>query len=135
MKTREYLDQIDACFLEYEDLQRRHLALLKSENLPDVALMTIEREKVFCALKNSLNDFVQSAAGQTATDYLSELKQFEIRLNSIMQLDDKITNEIIKYKSELKTNLNRVRKGQVAMNGYKGTVKRSQRPHVLSMNR
>lgn len=126
---------IEDSFKNYEKIQSLHLKILRSNSVPDLELMTIEREKLFLILKNSLDDMMENAGLNHGTDCVDELGKYENRLNLIMKLDDEISIEIKKYQKELKGHLNRMKKGKDAMNGYKNAGGSTSKPYVLSMNR
>lgn len=127
--------KIENSFNEYENLQAQHLEILKSDQIPDLEGMNNERNEVFRLLKASLEIAMGSAVqdrGKKNSIHL--LKKYEIRLNRIIQLDDKISIEIKKYQDLLKSSLNRIKKGKNAMNGYKKAGVNPSNPCVLSMN-
>lgn len=127
-------NRLDDSFIHYEQLQARHLDMMNSNTLPDLELMTKERNASFMNLKQAL-DIIMETAGIQKTG-ISVLTQYEKRLVSMMALDEKITIEIEKHRDLLKINLNRMKKGMTAMSGYKNAgIKRSESPCVLSMNR
>ncbi|MBU1340938.1 MAG: hypothetical protein KKE44_00310 [Proteobacteria bacterium] len=135
MEIKQDTSNIENCFSRYEELQVRHLAVMESENLPDLDLMTRERETVFHLLKTALESFMETAGTQYGTDSLSVLSRYEDRLASMMKLDDKIAIEIKRHRDSLKVNLNLMKKGKAAMNGYRRAGTNSKNPRVLSMNR
>lgn len=131
----QHFDRIESCFGKYETLQLAHYEALKVEDMPDIALMTRQRQEAFHSLEESLDLFMATAGSTLGKESVPLLSRFEGRLNKLMALDDKITNEIQRHKAQLKNNLNRVRKGQVAMKGYGTAGITPQKTHVLSMNR
>ncbi len=126
---------IEECFDHYEKIQLQHLHILQSNTVPDLNLMTRDREKIFQILKTNLETMMENAGLTHRTDSISDLGKYENRLNAIMKLDEAISIEIKKYRDTLKTNLNRMKKGKAAMNGYRMAGTTSPNPHVLSMNR
>ena len=135
MNLTQKTSSLEDCFRNYEKIQVQHLNFMKSEDLPDLSLMTEERTKAFQLLKTTLDSFIQNAGTHYGSDSLSILNGYESRLSLMMKLDEDISGEIQKYRNSLKTNLNRMKKGKMAMTGYKNSAKNSQSPRVLSMNR
>ena len=134
MKNHQQIS-LDEHFDNYENLQVNHLDILKSDTSPDLEQMTKERNIIFEVLKTTLESFIGNAGTQHGKDSLSILSQYETRLAVLMKLDDDISDEIKKYRTLLKINLNHMKKGKAAMNGYKKTGTNSPNPRVLSMNR
>ncbi|MFH2093686.1 MAG: hypothetical protein ABIJ31_15105 [Pseudomonadota bacterium] len=133
MKSQQQIS-LDKCFDNYETVQVHHLDMLKSDQTPDLEQMTKERNTVFQFLKTTLESFVTKTGMQHGDESLSILSGYETRLATLMELDGQISNEIKKYKDFLKINLNHMKKGKTAMNGYKSTGTISPKPRVLSMN-
>ncbi|NOX34967.1 MAG: hypothetical protein GXP56_14775 [Deltaproteobacteria bacterium] len=97
--------------------------------------MTEERTNAFQMLKTALESFMENAGMHCGTGSIPEISRYEGRLESIMELDEKIRIEITRHSNCLKTSLNRMKKGKVAMNGYRNIRINSQSPRVLSMTR
>ncbi len=134
METINTEKNLDNSFIHYEQIQVRHLDIMKSEALPDLELMTKERNASFLNLKQCLDGYVKTAG--TKKNGISVLAQYEERLVTMMALDEKITKAIEKHRDLLKINLNLMKKGMTAMSGYKKAgISKSGDPCVISMNR
>ncbi len=135
MTVKELISNLENSFHQYETVQIRHLDNFKNDDQPDLGLMTKERADAFKILKSAIENFTNTAGTQYGEKSISDLNKYEDRLSLMMELDDKIAIEIKKYRENLKSNLDRVKKGKVAMTGYRNAGSNSQNPRVLSMNR
>lgn len=135
MNTRQNNLIIEDSFNNYEKIQNHHLEILRSDCIPDLELMTVEREKLFLILKNNLENMMKNAGLNHGTDCVDMLSRYEDKLNLIRKLDDEISIEIKKYRDILKTDLNRMKQGKTAMSGYMNANGNVSNPCVLSMNR
>ena len=128
-------EQVEHHLKAYEDMQQRHLHLLTTTQLPDLASMSQERDQIFSALQNSIQADMDTA-GQSPdrSQALSRLKGYEDRLNRISHLDAEIRSAIQDHKTRLKRHLDRMKHGKTAMKGY-GQLGNGFSPYVVSMNR
>ncbi|MCK5100868.1 MAG: hypothetical protein KAR45_22355 [Desulfobacteraceae bacterium] len=119
MDTEQYKQKLELCFTEYEELQILHLDVMKTEPMPDIAAMTNDRDKVFDRLKQNIDDFIGNAGSHGGTDSLPVLAEFEERLTSIMNVNEKLSKAIEEYREDLKTNLAKMKQSKAALRGYK----------------
>lgn len=134
MKTTYEEKKIETSFIDYEQTQVRHLDMMNSDALPDLELMTRERDASFLVLKQALDGYMKTAG--TQKNGILILTRYENRLVSMMALDEKIAMAIEKHRDLLKINLNRMKKGMTAMSGYKKAgISKPGTPCVVSMNR
>lgn len=129
--------KINDCIKDYEALQARHLHTMVSDDFPDVEQMSSERKEVFDILKASLETYISGPISNQSSekDKLRTLSEYQDKVSDIMILDEKLAVEIKKHKARLKDQLNNMKKGKMAINGYKNIHNSDQRPRVLSMNR
>ncbi len=135
MNIEQHKLSVKQCFKNYEDVQKSHIKMLENDKTPDINSMARSRENAFLNLKTALDKLVEYVELVNDTKSLPALREFESRVVSIMNIDKKIGTRIKKYKKELKTNLNQIKKGKMVMNGYRHAGLNQNRPHVLSMNR
>ena len=130
-----YQDKIDDCFAGYEALQERHLALLKDPTISDISEITAERKAASASLQRALDEFMGQAGSLGKEKSIEMLTDIKTRLDQILKLDEVIAIEVEKHRDQLKTNLNRLKKGKAAMQGYRpaGAVKGG--PRVFSISR
>ena len=127
---------LEESFKNYEAIQARHLEAMQSSLPPDLVQMTKERTRAFQILKNHLKTTMTATGDESGAGDIRELNRYKNWIDSIMQLDEKISDEIKKYKETLKASMHRIKQGKTAMNGYLGgTTTLSPSPSVLSMNR
>ena len=119
----------------YEDLQDRHLTLLKSELLPDLPQMTRERRSASNDLKTAINDFIATAESSDEPENISTLNQLKQRLGLILKVDETIGVEIQKHKILLEKSMGQLKHGKKALQGYRPTGLSTNRPRVLSISR
>ena len=121
----------------YEDLQDRHLTLLKAQNLPDLSEMTRERRSASTKLKTAINEFIDTAGASDKPGNITSLNQLKKRLGLILRVDETIGGEIQKHKSLLEKSMNQLKHGKKALQGYRptGSLSQSNRPRVLSISR
>ena len=86
---------------EYENLQNRHLELLKTEQLPDLAQMTIERRSASEKLKNAINEFIRTTGVSKSPSDAHNMKKLKQRLGLILKVDENIGVEIQRHKNQL----------------------------------
>lgn len=134
MTTAQNTAYIEKCFKEYQTLQVEHLELLSGDSMPDLALMTRNRDRTFSQLTMALEKFIGHVQQIQSTESLPVLKEFETKFVSIVNLDDQIRDKIVAVKKNLMADLSRIQKGKTAMTGYRTPGARQNRPHVLSMN-
>lgn len=134
MNTEQHKLSVKQRFKEYEAIQETHIRILDGDRTPDINLMNQDRKNAFLNLKLALEKFMQYAESVNDTNSVPALKKFESRVGSIMSLDNKIETRIKKYRKELNTNLNHIKKGKMVLNGYRHAGTSQNRPHVLSMN-
>ena len=134
MKNQE-IDHIHQRFEAYEDLQSRHLDLLRTNELPDLGQMTLERKTASDDLQLALNKFTENAGLFGGQDNLNVLTRFEARLGSILELDETIGFEIERHRDWLKKELNQLKLGKKAMQGYRPADTPRNKPRVISISR
>ena len=135
MNKEAHIDNIRKRFQAYEDLQESHLNLLRTEQLPNLSKMTMERKIASDELQEALNGFMENAGLLHGGSSLNVLNRFETRLGTILKVDDSIAVEIEKHRNELKKTLNRLKHGNKAMQGYRPADTPRNKPRVLSINR
>ncbi|MCG8685538.1 MAG: hypothetical protein MI892_11725 [Desulfobacterales bacterium] len=135
MNKEAHIDNIRKRFQDYEDLQESHLNLLRTEQLPDLSKMTMERKIASDELQKALNGFMENAGLLHGGSSLNVLNRFENRLGTLLKVDDSIAVEIEKHRDELKKSLNRLKHGNKAMQGYRPADTHRNKPRVLSINR
>ncbi len=135
MNKEAHINNIRKRFQAYEDLQESHLNLLRTEQLPNLSKMTMERKIASDELQEALNGFMENAGLLHGGSSLNVLNRFETRLGTILKVDDSIAVEIEKHRDELKKTLNRLKHGNKAMQGYRPADTPRNKPRVLSINR
>ncbi len=119
MNIEQYKQKLELCFTEYEEIQTLHLKVMREEPMPDIALMTEERDKVFARLKKNIDGSIANAGSNGGKETVSVLAGFEARLASIMDVSEELSRAIQGYQDNLKTNLAKMQIGKAAMHGYK----------------
>ena len=122
-------------FRAYEDLQSSHLNMLKTQEMPDLGLMTRERKRASDSLQEALNGFTDNAAFIGGQKGLTVLTMFEARLGSILKLDGTIALEVKKHRDRLKKNMSQLKKGKTAIQGYRPADPPRNKPRVISISR
>lgn len=136
MTTQKRIQQINHNFTVYETLQKDHIRIMQTRELPDLEAMTAERNAAFLTLKKSLDDFMETLTVTAEDDHITaQLTSFENRIQSVAGLDEILTNEVHKYKDRLKTHLNQLKQGRKALSGYRPDNPDAKKPHVFSMIR
>ena len=133
MAPSQQKTEIEQKFEVYENLQKRHLEIMKRKELPDLKVMTLERKQASDQLQASLNDFMENAG--SIKNSIALLSRFESRLNAIMTLDERIATEIEKHRDSMKNHLNQMKQGKNAMQGYKSAGKSPEHPRVFNISR
>ncbi|MCG8565341.1 MAG: flagellar protein FliT [Desulfobacterales bacterium] len=126
--------KVDTHIQEYEAMQLRHLSVMETQDLPDLATLTRERESRFAPLQANLQALLDNAGLAGDKGMVSVLQAYEDRLQRISELDAKIETAIKKHKEELQRLMNRMKHGKKAIKGYGGLGTPSS-PRVVSMNR
>jgi len=117
---------------DYEDLQNRHLELLKAEQLPDLAQMTIERRGASEKLKSAINEFISTTGQSEFTSDAHQMATIKERLGLILKVDETIAVEIQRHKSQLEKSLKSLKHGKTTLENYR----RSQgSPRLISISR
>ena len=117
---------------EYENLQNRHLDLLKEELLPDLAQMTIERRGASEKLKSAINEFI-SPTGQPKFSYdAHEMTTLKQRLGLILKVDETIGGEIQRHKNQLEKSLKSLKHGKTTLESYRSS---KGSPSLISISR
>lgn len=131
------MKQLETCLDEYQDMQQRHLELLGDTNQPDINALQLERKKLFFQLTLALEETLSQVKNQhTDSTKDTMMENWHSRLDSITALDDRIKNEIMILKGDLKSRLIRMKRGKQALSGYKNAnCNTINKPHVFSMNR
>jgi len=119
MGAKKHKQELELCFTVYENLQNLHLDVMENEPMPDIARMTEERDNAFAKLKQKLNSFVQNAGSNGGLENVPVLSEYETRLTSIMDVSEKLSKAILKYRGNLKTDLEKMQQSKAAMRGYK----------------
>jgi len=119
MEPDLYKQELELCFIEFENLQVQHIDIMKNESMPDIAAMTQKRDDAFIRLKNNLDRFVKNAGSHDKADSLSDLRKYEIRLASIMDVSQELSKVTLEYKDKLTAGLAKIQQGKAAMQGYK----------------
>jgi len=109
---------LERCLSEYENLQALHIDIMQKESMPDLAAMTLERDKAFIKLKQNLDSFVKKAGSEGAGS-LPDLAEYETRLTSIMDVSQELSRVTQEYKDKLTAGLAKIQQGKAAMQGYK----------------
>ncbi len=127
--------KIEKNLIAYEELQGLHLGILEKDEFPDIETMTQQRNETFACLKTSLDELLSNAGALDEEKSIAILKRFESKIASIMACDDKLATQIKKHQTNIKNNLNHMKQGKAALQGYGSAGKNPRRPSVLSMNR
>ncbi|MGD9823518.1 hypothetical protein [Desulfobacter sp.] len=117
---------------EYENLQNRHLDLLRAEQLPDLAQMTIERRSASEKLKNAINEFISIAGQSESLSDVQKLKELKQRLGLILRVDETIGVEIQRHKNQLEKSLKHLKCGKTTLESYRPS---KDRPRLISISR
>ena len=136
MDLSQHEQEIEQRFLYYESLQARHLDLMKNVNLPDVKTLTQERKQASDDLQATLNRFMGNAGSLGQSKSLPLLSKFESRLNTIMELDERIASEIERHRGVMKKELNQMKQGKKVIEGYGSAASPPKnQPRVFSISR
>ncbi|WP_027359292.1 flagellar protein FliT [Desulforegula conservatrix] len=117
MKIQTLNDVIDA----FEKLQIKHEALIKggiesirdkTNDVPDLDIMTDDREQAFRNLQNAFGDM---AVVEGDLEGLEGLRQ---RLSRVLEREDVIKKRVEEYRAGLKESLDRMNHGKKALKGY-----------------
>nr|WP_319494923.1 hypothetical protein [uncultured Desulfobacter sp.] len=125
-------DHISTQCREYEDLQNRHLDLLKAEMLPDIARMTIERRGVSENLKSAIHEFIRTANPSEVLSDAERMTTLKQRLGLILKVDETIGVEIQRHKSQLEKSLKSLKHGKTTLESYRSS---KNSPRLISINR
>jgi len=117
---------------EYENLQNRHLDLLKAEQLPDLAQMTIERRGASEKLKNAINEFISTTDQSKFSFDAHKMETLKQRLGLILKVDETIGVEIQRHKTQLEKSLKYLKHGKATLESYQ-PAKGS--PSLISISR
>ncbi|WP_321494903.1 hypothetical protein [uncultured Desulfobacter sp.] len=117
---------------EYETLQARHLDLLKAEQLPDIAQMTIERRSVSENLKSAIEEFISTVTQSTSLSDGQEMEEIKQRLGLILRVDETIGIEIQRHKKQLEKSLKHLKHGKTTLANYRPS---KDRPRLISISR
>ena len=117
---------------EYENLQNRHLDLLKEEQLPDLAQMTIERRRASEKLKNAINEFISITGQAQSLSDAPKMKKLKQRLGLILRVDETIGVEIQRHKDQLGKSLKRLKCGKTTLESYRSS---KDSPRLISISR
>lgn len=117
---------------DYETLQNKHLDLLKSEQLPDLAQMTIERRSASEKLKNAINEFISTTGQSGSLSDAPKMEKLKQRLGLILRVDETIGVEIQRHKNQLEKSLKHLKHGKTTLKSY-GPSKDS--PRLISISR
>lgn len=120
MKIQALNDVIDV----FEELQKIHEVMIKdavegirdkTNDLPDLDIMTDDREKAFRDLQNAFDNM---AVVEGDIEDLEGLRQ---RLSSVLEREDIIKSRVEEYRACLKDSLDRMNHGKKALKGYSGS--------------
>lgn len=117
---------------EYENLQNRHLDLLRTEQLPDLAQMTIERRGASENLKNAINEFISITDQSESLSDVQKLTELKQRLGLILRVDETIGVEIQRHKNQLEKSLKHLKCGKTTLESYRPS---KDRPRLISISR
>lgn len=117
---------------EYENLQNRHLDLLKSEQLPDLAQMTIERRGGSENLKSAINEFTRTTGQSQSPSDAHKMATLKQRLGLILKVDETIGVEIQRHKSQLEKSLKYLKHGKTTLENYRPS---KDSPRLISISR
>jgi hypothetical protein len=129
---KELSDHISAQCREYEDLQSRHLNLLKEELLPDLARMTIERRGASKNLKSAIDRFIRTADPSEDLSDAERMVTLRERLGLILKVDETIGVEIQRHKSQLEKSLKSLKQGKTTLESYRSS---KAGPKLISISR
>nr|WP_320015822.1 hypothetical protein [uncultured Desulfobacter sp.] len=117
---------------EYENLQNRHLDLLKSEQLPDLAQMTIERRGASEKLKTAINEFISTTGRFKSSSDAHKMGTLKQRLGLILKVDETIGLEIQRHKKQLEKSLKHLKHGKTTLKSYRPS---KDSPRLISISR
>lgn len=117
---------------EYENLQNRHLDLLKTETLPDLAKMTTERRDASEKLKSAVNEFISTTGWSKSTSDAHKMATLKQRLGLILKVDETIGVEIQRHKSQLEKSLKYLKHGKTTLENYRPS---KDSPRLISISR
>jgi len=117
---------------EYETLQHRHLDLLRAEQLPDLARMTIERNRASEKLKTAIDEFISTTGQSKSLSDVQKMKTLKQRLGLILRVDETIGVEIQRHKDQLEKNLKHLKHGKTTLESYRPS---KDRPRLISISR
>lgn len=117
---------------EYENLQNRHLDLLKVELLPDLAQMTIERRGASENLKSAINEFISTTGQSNFSSDAHEMTTLKQRLGLILKVDETIGVEIQRHKNQLEKSLKDLKHGKTTLESYRSS---KGSPSLISISR
>nr|WP_319397043.1 hypothetical protein [uncultured Desulfobacter sp.] len=129
---KELSDHISEQCREYEDLQSRHLNLLKEELLPDLARMTIERRGASKNLKSAIDAFIRTADPSKVLSDAERMVTLRERLGLILKVDETIGVEIQRHKSQLEKSLKSLKHGKTTLESYRSS---KASPKLISISR
>jgi len=117
MKIQTLNDVIDA----FEKLQIEHDSLMKggiesvrdkTNDVPDLDIMTADREAVFRDLQNAFGNMA------VVEGDLEDLEGLRHRLSVIIEREDLLKSRLEEYRAGLKESLDRMNQGRTALKGY-----------------
>jgi hypothetical protein len=117
---------------EYEDLQNRHLNLLKAELLPDLAQMTTERRGASKNLKSAIEEFIRTSDPSEFLSDAEKMATLKERLGLILKVDETIGVEIQRHKSQLEKSLKYLKHGKTTLESFRSS---KDSPRLISINR
>ncbi|WP_020588244.1 hypothetical protein [Desulfobacter curvatus] len=117
---------------EYENLQNRHLDLLREELLPDIAQMTIERRGASEKLKSAIDEFISATNQAKFPSDNHEMATLKQRLGLILKVDEAIGVEIQRHKNQLEKSLKHLKHGKTTLESYRPS---KNSPSLISISR
>ncbi|WP_320043897.1 hypothetical protein [uncultured Desulfobacter sp.] len=104
---------------EYQNLQNRHLELLKAELLPDLAQMNLERRGASEKLKSAINEFMSTTGQAEFPSDAHKMAMLKERLGLILKVDETIAVEIQRHKNQLEKSLKSLKHGKTTLKSYR----------------
>ncbi len=117
---------------EYENLQNRHLDLLRAKQLPDLAQMTSERRGASEKLKSAVTEFISTANRSKSPSDAPKIATLKQRLGLILKVDETIGVEIQRHKSLLEKSLKDLKHGKTTLHSYRPS---KDNPRLISISR
>jgi hypothetical protein len=111
-----YIDIFEKLQIKHEKLMKEGIGGLtdKNENVPNLELMTEDREKAYRNIHNAFESI------NLEEEDILNLEELKSRIASVIKREDSLKKLVEEYRDGLKNAIGRLRNGRKAIKGYGG---------------